>query len=126
MSNKDLKDRKLQPYQRIIWRKAFEASMQHTSIEAAEKKAWQAVDIWERVGAFHESQQPSPVPENKPTLQEYEDAWLALMTRIGECAENEHDWENRLAKSMNAFAANNITTEDFKEDVEQIFPETDD
>lgn len=56
MSNESLKDRKLKPHQRQIWCKAFEASMRHVSIEAAERKAWQAVDICERIGAFRESQ----------------------------------------------------------------------
>jgi hypothetical protein len=54
MSNAN-RERKLKPHQRRIWTDAFKASLSHVSIEAAERKAWQAVDICERVGAFHES-----------------------------------------------------------------------
>jgi hypothetical protein len=85
MSNNDQK-KKLQPHQRPIWRKAFEASMQHTSIEAAERKAWHAVEIWERVGAFNESPSPMPESETEPDVSEdYEQVIAELV-----------DWLNRL------------------------------
>lgn len=63
MSNRELQGRKLKPHQRRIWTDAFKASMSHVSIEAAERKAWQAVDICERVGAFHESVAPTVEPD---------------------------------------------------------------
>lgn len=53
MSNAN-RERKLLHHQKPIWRKAFEASMSHTSVEGAERNAWKAVDVWDRVGAFNE------------------------------------------------------------------------
>lgn len=56
MSNEN-KDRKLKHHEKPIWRKAFEASMQHTSIEGATRNAWKAVDAWNQANAFNEEQE---------------------------------------------------------------------
>lgn len=75
MSNVN-RERKLKPHQRRVWTDAFKASMSHVSIEAAERKAWQAVDICERVGAFHES--ISSTQEERSTMGDYEIAFKEL------------------------------------------------
>lgn len=74
MSNVN-RERKLKPHQRKIWTDAFKASMSHVSIEAAERKAWQAVDICERVGAFHESVVVDDIDKSD---FEYRTAWKTL------------------------------------------------
>lgn len=126
MSNREqLRERKLSHHQKPIWRKAFEASMLHTSIEAAEKKAWQAVDIWERVGAFNESQMPSEPRSNADEEKSYRDAfgmlrvWFGTMPGSVELNEMQTD---KLYQTVKAFDDGEIDIEDFKADLESIYP----
>lgn len=79
MSNRELQNRKLKPHQRRIWTDAFKASLSHVSIEAAERKAWQAVDICERVGAFHESS-----IHNERTSSDEENSYRDAFTTVTE------------------------------------------
>lgn len=76
MENRNMQGRTLLPHQRKIWTEAFKASMHHTSIESAERKAWQAVDICERVGAFGDVSQTSV---KQSTTQDYESAFAVLV-----------------------------------------------
>jgi hypothetical protein len=54
--------RRLKDYERPIWRKTFEACLPHMSVEAAERKAWFAVDRWHANDAFNK---PSSEDDNQ-------------------------------------------------------------
>lgn len=118
MSNREFQDRKLKPHQRKIWIDAFKASMSHVSIEAAERKAWQAVDICERVGAFHESTQ-SEIGLHKPKV-DLELAWNFLRETLQGCAEGSNDWEDRIATAMLDYMKRDIPLDEFKEAIDSI------
>ena len=118
MSNVN-RERKLKPHQRRIWTDAFKASLSHVSIEAAERKAWQAVDICERVGAFHESMSLQ-VEQDKPNI-DLETAWNCLGEILHGCAESSTDWEDRLATAMLDYQKGEMTLAEFKEEIDLIF-----
>lgn len=62
-------ERKLLHHEKPVWRKVFDAKVaQSLSVEAAAKHAWQAVHIWNAVGAFNE---PDPVIEGWSVLAKY-------------------------------------------------------
>lgn len=124
MSN-ETQERKLKPHQRKIWTDAFKASMSHVSIEAAERKAWQAVDICERVGAFHESMSSQPIDADKPTI-DLSAAWNFLGETLQGCAESAVDWEDRLASAMVYFQKGEMTLADFKTETDLIFRDSSD
>jgi hypothetical protein len=119
MSNGN-RERKLLHHQKPIWRKAFEASMLHTSIEAAEKKAWVAVDIWERVGAFNESQPPRS--DERSTVSEpdpmgYEEGWKTFarwLESLYEANDNQGDFFDAMRNTILDFLDGDLTVEEFQ------------
>lgn len=118
------RERKLQPHQRPIWRKAFEASMQHTSIEAAEKKAWQAVDIWERVGAFNESTSAELLPDTQ-TSPDYKSAFEWIREWFNEMSSTVvlgGDQTLKLWEATCDFERGVLTVEGFRDALHAISP----
>jgi hypothetical protein len=66
MGSIDVRDAKLKPHEKPIWRKVFEAKVgQSLSVEAAAKHAWQAVKLWNEAGAFNEPD-PKPGDQDEP------------------------------------------------------------
>jgi hypothetical protein len=123
MSNE--RERKLLPHEKPIWRKAFEASLPHMSVEGAERKAWHAVDIWKRVGAFNETIVEDQSNHPTPILATYREAWKELATTIGGCSNDKDDWESQLCSAMNDFALGKSSLDDFKHEVHLCFPDDD-
>jgi hypothetical protein len=121
MSNRD-QDRKLAPHQKWIWREAFKASMQHMSIEAAEKKAWIVVDMWEKVGAFNESIS-STIELTKPTV-DLKPAWYFLIDALNQSADNITDLEQRLSRTMLDYINNDSSYEEFTAIIPLILKES--
>ncbi len=116
MSNVN-RERKLKPYQRRIWTDAFKASLSHVSIEAAERKAWQAVDICERVGAFHESE-----PKETTTLPFSDESWKLMWDLLARgvqyCRGVSVGWEIDVADLASQFLRGDLSSEEFYEEVE--------
>lgn len=120
MENRNMQGRTLLPHQRKIWTEAFKASMHHTSIESAERKAWQAVDICERVGAFGEVSQTNTV-ELPNHVVDWEAAWSYLGTALWDCSKSPDDWENRVASAMRDYAKSEMELSEFKEEIDLLF-----
>lgn len=118
MSNNEFKSRKLKPHQRKIWTDAFKASMSHMSIEVAERKAWQAVDICERVGAFYEA----PSTETQIEMVDYATLWKTLYDWI-DSVHNTLEPE-QIDQLLNAMTDvdKNPSIEDFTKCLRSIFP----
>jgi hypothetical protein len=111
MSNE--RERKLLPHEKPIWRKAFEASLPHMSVEGAERKAWHAVDIWKRVGAFNEPESVNLEPTSKRDgpvpLAGFREGWEVLATFIEGDSGAKH-----IADAMRRFGDGLTSINDFR------------
>ena len=123
MENRNMQGRTLLPHQRKIWTEAFKASMHHTSIESAERKAWQAVDICERVGAFGEA---SPIDERTNNPQNYfgyTEAWQALIIWFSTDEGTESltiGNPHQLVELLDRFGTGSISIGEFKKQLKEI------
>ena len=124
MGNRNVQGRTLLPHQRKIWTEAFKASMHHTSIESAERKAWQAVDICERVGAFHESTIEPSISET--SNRDFRFLWKTLYEWFD--ANHEGLESEQIDQPLNAMVdveTKGATESDFKESLRSIFDGSD-
>jgi len=108
MENRNVQGRTLLPHQRKIWTEAFKASLYHTSIESAERKAWQAVDICERVGAFGE------VSQALDRTFDYVGAWRVLIDHFSGIG------EKSIAESLFRFADGIISVNDLRNQLNTV------
>lgn len=108
MENRNIQGRTLLPHQRKIWTEAFKASMHHTSIESAERKAWQAVDICERVGVFGE------VSRTTNQTLDYVGAWQMLIDHFSGIG------ERSIAESLFRFADGIISVNDLRNQLNTV------
>lgn len=117
MENRNVQGRTLLPHQRKIWTEAFKASMHHTSIESAERKAWQAVDICERVGAFGEASQTLPKDVRSAT-----EGFDTLLNWIGSIRTGNvgSDKLTQFWQTIQSFDEGEIDFADFKTEIEAI------
>lgn len=116
MSNEN-KDRKLKHHEKPIWRKAFEASMQHTSIEGATRNAWKAVDVWIHAGVFNESSEnfiESKV-DGPVSLSAMREAWQILTDFIDGDPGAKH-----ISKAMRRYGEGLISPNDFRNQLSEI------
>lgn len=115
-------ERKLLNHEKPIWRKAFEASLHHTSVEGATRNAWKAVDEWNRAGAFNEPQ-TSETRSHSDECHLYLEAFGVLRNWLGSMsAELSGNDGDRLWKTIKEFDDGEIGIENFKADLESIRP----
>lgn len=121
MENRNIQNRTLLPHQRKIWTEAFKASLYHTSIESAERKAWQAVDICERVGAFGEVSQPIELPDHGI---DWDAAWTVLCNwlnfAVGDPGLDDSDIQ-KLWQTLLDFQMGGMSTETFRLRLQAIY-----
>lgn len=121
MGNRNVQGRTLLPHQRKIWTEAFKASLYHTSIESAERKAWQAVDICERVGAFGEVSCPVQLPDH---VIDWDAAWTALCNwlnfAVGDPGLDDSDIQ-KLWQTLLDFQRGGMSTETFRLRLQAIY-----
>jgi hypothetical protein len=119
MSNEN-KDRKLKLHEKPIWRKAFEASMSHTSIEGATRNAWKAVDAWNQANAFNEvslTEYPSDTSNRN-----YKSLWDTLFEWFTANHEGlETEQIDQLLNAMEDITSKGATEADFKESLRSIY-----
>jgi hypothetical protein len=118
MSN-DNRDRKLKHHEKPIWRKAFEASMQHTSIEGATRNAWKAVDAWNQANAFNEPSQSEDRTINCTDAFHWLTEWLSGVDV--ESGLNKQEMF-KLWETVSAFENGESNLNQFKNSLHSIFP----
>lgn len=119
MGTNEKQERRLKQHEKPIWRKAFEESMKHTSIEGATRNAWKAVDAWNRSGAFNES---SSDPEESTTDETVRNDVWSLLIDWFETLPVSHDLDfDRLVDAMRAHELGKSTLLQFKEDLREMF-----
>lgn len=126
MGTNDNRDRKLLHHEKPIWRKAFEESMKHTSIEGATRNAWKAVDEWNRAGAFNETTpQPSGRVHESGSQQDYREAFDVLCTWLGSMSGSDGLSETQTDKlwlTVKDFDEGKIDVKELHSELESIVP----
>ena len=118
MGNREGQCRVLLPHQRKIWMEAFKASMHHTSIESAERKAWQAVDICERVGAFGEVSQHSK--EERSKIDKLDGLLKWIETMRSDSSSEKADKLTQFWQTIQSFDEGEIGINGLRIDLEEI------
>lgn len=124
MGTNEKRERKLRQHEKPIWRKAFEESMKHTSIESATRNAWKAVDEWNGAGAFNESNQQQESANHIEDERSYRKGFGVLLTNLGRMRPTDSLGPIQcatLSDSAEAFYEGHIDLHIFKEEVDSLF-----